>query len=209
MYSTRTESFIEDFNFKNRGFWDNMSDFFTFMLNGCNSNNNIVAQMSSVSVFAFIDKEGIVTENQKYVDELAVVNEKEDKVILDLAHDPSVIDEEEVYKFEGANEDTQNNMKQLKALGLAMMMARNPKEDDTAKVLEEIFTSESEVQKQLKEHTGFHFHYSMGKETDFHQDCVCTLARVVGHSQHSFKNFEFVNSFWNMVPNQELQEGEA
>jgi hypothetical protein len=44
--------------------------------------------MSSVSVFAFIDKEGIVTENQKFVDELAVVNEDEEKVILDLRHDP-------------------------------------------------------------------------------------------------------------------------
>ena len=34
--------------------------------------------MSSVSVFAFIDKQGIMTENQKYVDEIVVFNEKEE-----------------------------------------------------------------------------------------------------------------------------------
>lgn len=48
------------------------------MKSGCGVNNNIVAQMSSVSVFAFIDKQGIMTENQKYVDEIVVFNEKEE-----------------------------------------------------------------------------------------------------------------------------------
>ena len=45
-----------------------------------------MAQMSSVTVFAFIDKEGIVTESQKFVDEMAIIDEKEEKVIIDLTH---------------------------------------------------------------------------------------------------------------------------
>ena len=56
------------------------------MKSGCGVNNNIVAQMSSVSVFAFIDKQGIMTENQKYVDEIVVFNEKEEAQVLDLLH---------------------------------------------------------------------------------------------------------------------------
>lgn len=43
--------------------------------------------MASVSVFAFVDKEGIVSEKDKYVDELAMINAKEQKVIHDLVHD--------------------------------------------------------------------------------------------------------------------------
>lgn len=54
------------------------------MKSGCNQNKNYVALFSSVSVFAFIDKEGIVTENHKYIDEIAVVNEKEEKLVLDF-----------------------------------------------------------------------------------------------------------------------------
>lgn len=35
--------------------------------------------MSSVSIFAFIDKEGIVTESQKFIDEVAVLNKRGEK----------------------------------------------------------------------------------------------------------------------------------
>ena len=55
---------IEEYEFKNRGFnRANMSKFWSFMKSGSDQNTNIVAQMSSVSVFAFIDKQGICTEN--------------------------------------------------------------------------------------------------------------------------------------------------
>lgn len=58
--------------------------------------------MSSVSVFAFIDKEGIVTENQKYVDELAVFDEREERCILDFKHNSdATVREDEVYELEG------------------------------------------------------------------------------------------------------------
>ena len=50
--------------------------------------------MSSVSVFAFIDKQGICTENQKFVDELAILDTKENRIILDLAHDAGIPDKE-------------------------------------------------------------------------------------------------------------------
>jgi hypothetical protein len=35
--------------------------------------------MASVSIFAFIDKEGIVTESQKYADEIAIIDKKGEK----------------------------------------------------------------------------------------------------------------------------------
>lgn len=55
--TVRPDSFYEKFDFNNRGlskfnlkmFWDNLKA-------GFNPNNNTVANMSSVSIFAFIDK---------------------------------------------------------------------------------------------------------------------------------------------------------
>ena len=67
------------------------------------------AQISSVSVFAFIDKQGVVTENQKYVDEIAIIDQNEEKVIIDLEHDQIASSENRVYKFEGSEEQRVNN----------------------------------------------------------------------------------------------------
>ena len=40
-------------------------------------------------------------------------------------------DEDRVYRFEGADEAHTKNANQLKSLGLALMLARNPSETDT------------------------------------------------------------------------------
>lgn len=54
---------------------------------GFNHSSNIVAQLSSVSIFAFVDKEGIMTETQKFIDEVAVLSSKQQKVVIDLSHE--------------------------------------------------------------------------------------------------------------------------
>ena len=63
--------------------------------------DNIVAQVSSVSIFAFVDKEGIITQNQKYIDEVAIVNKDNQNVIIDLLHEDQTTDERQVYQTEG------------------------------------------------------------------------------------------------------------
>ena len=59
--------------------------------------DNIVAHVSSVSIFAFVDKEGIITQNQKYIDEVAIVNKDSQNVIIDLLHEDQTTDERKVY----------------------------------------------------------------------------------------------------------------
>lgn len=94
---------IEDFELENRGFKANWKNFWWFFKSGSDKHTNVVAQMSSVSVFAFIDKQGICTENQKYVDELAMLDPKENIINLDLTHQADNIPDKEidVYNFEG------------------------------------------------------------------------------------------------------------
>ena len=73
-------SFYEQFDFNNRKVsTSNFSRFWQNLRAGVNPNDNIVAQMSSVSIFAFIDKEGIVTESHKYVDEIVMIDKKGEK----------------------------------------------------------------------------------------------------------------------------------
>lgn len=82
-----TKSFYENFDFNNRGIKKNWHHFWHFVRSGSNHINNIFAQLSSVSVFAFVDKEGIITETGNFVDELCVINQQEKKEVFDLNHD--------------------------------------------------------------------------------------------------------------------------
>ena len=40
-----------------------------------------------IIVFAFVDKEGIISESTKYVDEMAVIDQLKQKRVFDLSHD--------------------------------------------------------------------------------------------------------------------------
>jgi len=45
-----------------------------------------------------------VTENQKYIDEVTVIDSNNDQVIIDLAHVARATNENQVYQHEGNNE---------------------------------------------------------------------------------------------------------
>ena len=103
--------------------------------------------MSCVSILAFIDKEGIISETAKYVDELAIIDKDNNKVVLDLVHASHVINEDEIYTFE--NESLyKDNVYLLKALSLAFMCAKNPKVRDTYREMVEVFLSPPEPPKE-------------------------------------------------------------
>ena len=102
-----------------------------------------------------------MTENQKYVDEIVVFNEKEDKEVLDLMHkDNQSPQENQVYQAEGNSQDFTKNISQLKALSLAMLLTRNPKDTDKVSKLKEVFMNpdqQAECQNKINLEPGFHF----------------------------------------------------
>ena len=63
-----------------------------------------------------------------------------------------------------------------------MMLSRNPKEDDGAENLKEVFmTSDFETESlELNLKPGFHFHNSTFTENEYHQDCACALSIMLG-----------------------------
>mmetsp|Transcript_5318 Transcript_5318/g.8205 ORF Transcript_5318/g.8205 Transcript_5318/m.8205 type:complete len:133 (+) Transcript_5318:2222-2620(+) len=128
----RPNSFYENFDFQNRGFIaSNLRKAWHNLRAGVNPSDNIVAQMASVSIFAFIDKEGIVTESQKFIDEVVLINKRGEKQVIDMLHSTLTKREDKIYDFE-QKEKYWQNVSQLKALGLAMMLAKNPKIHDTS-----------------------------------------------------------------------------
>lgn len=105
----KTDSFYENYDFQNRGIRKNWKKFLEYVISGSNHLNNKFAALSSVSskaslmrvlVFAFVDKEGIISETGKYVDEIGLIDNKEEKTVFDLIHDSNVKKEEEIYSFE-------------------------------------------------------------------------------------------------------------
>jgi organic radical activating enzyme len=118
--------------------WANFTKFQKNFLSGIDPGNNIVAQMASVSIFAFIDKEGIATESQKYIDEIVLINKKGEKQVLDMQHNALIKREDKIYEFE-EKQKFKENIDSLKALGLAFMYAANPKLTDTENELHEMF----------------------------------------------------------------------
>lgn len=81
----------------------------------------------------------------KYVDEMAVIDKKEQKVVLDLVHDTHAAFEEEIYSFEN-QKLYKDNVPLLRALGLAFMCSRNPREADSDKQLIEVFRKQGSSQ---------------------------------------------------------------
>ena len=70
----KSDQFYEEKDFENRGIYKNWAKFWEFYSSGCTHINNIFAAMSCASVFAFVDKEGIISETAKYVDEMACID---------------------------------------------------------------------------------------------------------------------------------------
>ena len=107
------------------------------------------------------------------MDELVVFNEKEEREVLDLMHkDDNIEGQTNVYEVEGKSEVFAKNRAQLKALSLAMLLARNPKETDLADKFREIFLTpreQKESQCKVRDRPGFHFHHTItNRENEFH-----------------------------------------
>ena len=43
------------------------------------------------------------------------------------------------------------------------------------------------IVERLIQWSGFHFHNVLRQETETHQDCLCSLARRIGHSEQSYR----------------------
>ena len=95
--------------------------------------------MAALTTCAFVDKASIVTEPHRYASQIAILNKDGQKRVLKLDHNPLIGNEDKMYKLE---KTTIDNIRTLKALGLAFMHAKNPRMDAKSDTLEEIFVDQ-------------------------------------------------------------------
>ena len=60
---------------------------------------HITSKWTLIEEFCFVDHEGIITENTKYVDEMALLGKDSSKIVLDLLHTPNRFREKDCYSF--------------------------------------------------------------------------------------------------------------
>jgi len=72
------DSYYELTDFTDRSFSANWKLFVTYYKRGFSYSENMVAQMSSVSIFGFVDRHGVITEMGKFVNEMVLVPKQED-----------------------------------------------------------------------------------------------------------------------------------
>lgn len=58
---------------------------------------------------------------------------------------------------------------------------------------------------QIKSEIGYFFHNSLKAETEPHEDCICALAKTIGHTEASFHNYKHICSVWNIKRNSEIE----
>lgn len=41
----------------------------------------------------------------------------------------------------------------------------------------------------------------MKNESEAHQDCLCPLSKLIGHTDNSYHNYKRLTSIWDIKPN--------
>lgn len=58
----------------------------------------------------------------------------------------------------------------------------------------------------MAKESGFRFHNVLRQSTETHQDCLCSLAMSIGHTETSYEKYGPVKQLWNLSRNNEVQK---
>lgn len=175
-----------------------IKDFFkkfrAFLLGGIQRDFNILDLLSSTTYLAFIDKEGIVSEHSKYIDEVMVMGPNDQLVALDLMHKaPTDIlagqtDHDQLAFVEGKWVE---HIDSLKPLALAASVARKPTPEDNMDVLVYLNEDHSNFQ-----NTGELFFLLDKEENEIFQDCMCVLAKLLTFTEKALSQHKHSCTLW-------------
>ena len=152
---------------------ENWGTFKKMLLEGVSKRENYVGILSSATIFAFTDLEGIISENERYANELAVFDQQGKKVIIDLLHDPYVEFEEDIYVFEKKTSETVKYNPLKKALAVCMGNAQNPEFGNKYEFIKPIFKLPNNIKRKVEQNSDEYFLYRFNKnEITPHIDCM-------------------------------------
>lgn len=80
----------------------------------------------------------------------------------------------------------------------SQLLQKNQKEDP--------YLDNRMIREQIRKESGFQFHNVLKQETETHQDCLCSLARHIGHTERSFQQYHVLKQLWNIQRNQDVRK---
>ncbi|CAI2367574.1 unnamed protein product [Moneuplotes crassus] len=196
---TKVDTYYEEFNFSYWAIKDNWRRFKKMLLQGVAKKEDYVGILSYATILAFTDLEGIISENERYANELAVFDQYGKKVVIDLLHDPYVEFEQDIYVFEKKTSETTKYNALKKALAICMGNAQNPERGNKYEYLKPIFKLPSSLKKKVEQNSDEYFLHRFNKnEITPHLDCMCSLSFRLGLNPDERKNLFPTFSFWDI-----------
>lgn len=167
----------------------------SFLIGGLQRDLNILDLMNSSTVMSFIDKEGVISENSRYADEVIVMGPEGKILAFDLVHQSP-----QDVKFCGGENDQmmiigtnwEENVNSLKPLGLATTVSRNPRIEDTNKNL---INLNDDYPRNVN--TGELFFERPKDEIEIFEECSCILGKLMGFTPDDIVDYHHLCTLWS------------
>jgi hypothetical protein len=195
----KVDTFYKEFNFDYINFKKNWPTFKRMLYQGVSRKENYITILSSATIIAFADLEGIICESERYANELALFDENGKKVVIDLLHDPYVEFEEDIYVFEKKNSDAFKYNTLKTALAVGMGNTQNPEYGNKYEFIKPIMKLPTSIKRKVEQNSDEFFLSRFNKnETTPHLDCMCSLSCALGLSLNERKNLFPTLSYWDI-----------
>ena len=167
----------------------------SFLIGGLQRDLNILDLLNNTTIMSFIDKEGIISENSRYADEVIVMGSEGKITALDLVHESPLdiqcgnSDQDRIAFIGNAWED---HTASLKALGLATSVSRNPRTNDTCKSLINLTGDHAKLQQ-----TGELFFLLPKEQIEIFEECACVIGKLIGFTEIAIKDYHHYCTLWS------------
>ena len=167
----------------------------SFIIGGLQRDLNILDLMNNSTVMSFIDKDGVISENSRYADEVIVMGPEGKILAFDLVHQSP----QEVMS-NGCHNDQilfigtswEESINSLKALGLATSVSRNPRIKDTNKNLINLNDDHPKIV-----NTGELFFETPKDQIEIFEECACILGTLMGFTNEAIEEYHHLCTLWS------------
>jgi hypothetical protein len=167
----------------------------SFLIGGLQRDLNILDLMSSSTVMSFIDKDGVISENSRYADEVIVMGPEGKILPFDLVHQsPQEVKsnncEHDQMTFIG--KVWEEHINSLKPLGLATSVSRNPRKNDTYHSLINLNDDHPKLV-----NTGELFFVQPKDEIEIFEECACIIGKIIGFTNEAIDEYHHWCTLWS------------
>jgi hypothetical protein len=177
------------------GLFECFSTCSSFLIGGMQRDLNILDLLNNCTVMSFIDKEGVISENARFADEVIVMGPEGRLIALDLVHESPLdvqcgMSAQDQIAFIG--NAWEESIDSLKPLGLATAVSRNPRITDTCRSLVNLNYDHAKLQ-----NTGELFFLRPKDEIEIFAECQCIIGKLIGFTESAVQEYKHHCTLWS------------